>query len=407
VAEGAGRRAYRRPLEAAETERLMGAYRAKRARGGDQDAGLRHVVALILQSPWFLYRVEVPPADARPAPLDPFELATRLSYFLWASLPDDRLLDLAQTGALAQAPTLEAEARRLLADGRAVDTLRSFHRQWLEIEKLDGVSKDVKLFPTFAGLRGSMTGEVNRFVEDLFRRGNGSLTTMLTAGYSFLDAALARHYGAPAPATAWARVELPAGQRSGVLTQAAWLSVMSLPTKPSPIHRGKFVRENVLCHEVPPPPPGVETSTAKPDESLPLKQFYEEHRRLPACAACHALMDPIGFGFMHYDAIGRWQTMDGRAPVDATGDISGTRQVDGPYTGAVELGRKLAASREVQRCLARQWLRYGLGRMETEAEACLVDGIFERFARAGLDMRELLIAVVASDLFRHKRAASS
>lgn len=400
-----GRRAYRRPLDPAEGERFFAVFREGRALA-DFNAGVRLVITAALQSPAFLYRPEVTPPEKpglATAALSGFELASRLSYFLWSSMPDDELLGLGESGALRTPATLEAQARRLLADPRSVETLRSFARQWLELRGQP--DKDPKIYADFTpGLWSSMRAESMRFFEELFR-GDRSLATLLTSPHGFVDATLAQVYGVPAPGGAGlTRVELPAAQRSGVLTQAAFLTVQAFPNQGSPIHRGKFVREMLLCQVAPPPPPDLAAMPPGLDPSKPTQQRFEEHRASPMCRTCHELMDPIGYGFQHYDGIGRWQVMDGRFPVDARGEIHATAHSDGPFVGAVELGRKLATSPDVHRCMAQQFVRFALGRPDDAGEACAIDTLHRRFVAANLDLRELMVAVVGSDLFRLRRA---
>jgi hypothetical protein len=317
-------------------------------------------------------------------------------------MPDDRLLASADSGALGDRTKVEAEVRRMIADPRALDGFQSFHRQWLGVPRIETAQKDAKLYPEWTpALRASMKRETQLFVEDLFRS-DASFRTLLTAPYGFVDAALGALYGATgAPASGFARVMLPDGQRSGVLTQATFLAVQALPDQPSPIHRGLFIRERLLCSVIPPPPTGVDIVPPKVDPNLSVRQRFEQHRRDPLCASCHQLMDPIGFGLQAYDSIGRYRAMDGKFPVDATGEITGVASdVDGTFDGPVELSRKLAGSRTAQTCMARQWMRFALGRLETDREACVVEQIASRFGGARLDLRELLVAVATSDTFR-------
>jgi hypothetical protein len=322
-------------------------------------------------------------------------------------MPDARLLDLGESGALTAPKALEAEARRMLSDPRASDAIRSFHRQWLALAKLDALSKDQRQYPDFTpALKDAMKEETMRFADDLFRNGDRSFRTLLTAPYSFVDASLAKLYGVAAPPSGFARTDMPAGQRSGVLTQAGMLAVTSATDSVGPIHRGKFVRLALLCETIPDPPKGVDITPPKVDPAQTTRQRLAQHATDPSCATCHALMDPIGFGFQHYDGSGRWLTMDGSFPVDATGELTLTEDADGPFDGALQLGQRLAGSHEAQRCMARQWVRFALGRFDTRGEGCFVASMAQAFANAKLDLRELLVAVATNDLFRNRRLAN-
>jgi hypothetical protein len=398
------RRAFRRPPTQAEIARHMAVFASKR-RSGSPDPfsdGLRLVVTAALSSPSFLYR-GVPPASGRsgtPALVPPFDLATRLAYFLWSSGPDDRLLDLAQQGGLGTGAAVEAEARRMLADPRAVDAWRSFHRQWLGLQHMPDKSK--RTYPEWGdGLWRSMQRELDLFVEHVYGTGSHTLPELLLSRTTFVDEKLAPIYGvAPPPGPGFWRVDLPGGERGGVFTRAAFLTANAFPDQASPIHRGKFVRENLLCQIVPEPPNGLDLTPPKVDPKKPTKERYEDHRLQGLCSRCHRMMDPLGFAFQHYDGVGRWQTRDGEHPVDAVGEIEFAGPLDGEVKGALALGDRLTGSAEVQRCVARQWIRFALGRMDHPGEACLVDQIQARFASANLDLHELLVAIAGSDLMR-------
>lgn len=396
--------AYRRPLEASERSDLLALYSEKEKRSG-YAGGIQLVLQSILESPQFLYRVE--PARGRGGetrPLTGYEVATRLSFFLWASTPDQELLDAAAAGKLDAAPEIERQARRLLADPRAVDGVRSFHRQWLDLDELEAVSKDAALGRTFTPeLKSAMVEETLRFAADAVFAGGDTVKTLLTSQRSFVNAPLAALYGVPAPKQGFARVDLPAHQRSGLLSQASLMTLFANSDQTSPILRGKFVREKLLCQPIPPPPPNTAIAPPKIDPTLTTKQRFAQHRRDPSCASCHQLMDPIGFGFEHYDGIGAWRTVDGAFPVDAVGELTMTDDADGSFDGVRELGERLAASREVRHCIATQWFRFALGRGERDEDAPSIAAAYDAFAKSGFDVRELMIAIPETDAFRHAR----
>jgi len=396
-----GRLAFRRPLAEDETVAFNAIYADKRGRS-EYASAIGLVVEALLQSPQFLYRVEGPvePGQAKRA-LDGFEIATRLAYFVWASAPDEALLDAAEDGRLAKIEGIEAEAKRLFGDQRARDGIRSFHRQWLGLSKLDTLSKDASLFPSFTPeLVEAMREETLLFSEHVGLQGGDSLTALLTSQESYVNAPLAALYGVPAPGEeGFALTALPPGQRSGVLTHASVMSVHAKAEQTSPILRGKFVREKLLCQAIKPPPPTVDVTVPAVDPKLSAKDRFAQHQTDPVCAGCHRWMDPIGFGFEHYDAMGAWRDMDGELPVDAVGELTDT-DVDGSFDGVVELGKRLASSDQVRRCVATQWLRYALGRVEDPEEEPAVAAIVDRYQARGFDMRELLIAIVTSTAFR-------
>lgn len=398
-----GRRAYRRPLSEGEREGLFALFAEKENRAGFARA-VELVITAILESPSFLYRAEPADGGTKTRPLSGYEIATRLSYFIWASTPDDPLLDAAAAGNLQTREDVERAARRLLADPRATDGIRSFHRQWLDLRVLDTASKSPVLFPAFTPeLKAAMVEETLRFATHAVLQGGDTITTLLTSKKSFVDAALAKLYGVPAPAgDGFALVDLPPLERSGLLTHASVMTVLAGAEETSPILRGKFVREKLLCEKISPPPVGLDIRPPPFDPKLTRKERFNQHRADPSCAYCHDTMDPPGFGFEHYDAIGAWRSVEGAAaPVDATGVLSDIDDANGPFDGAVDLAARLSASKQVRRCIATQWFRAALGRVERVEDKPSLDMAYQTFARAGFDVRELIVAIAASDVFRH------
>jgi len=398
-----GRRAFRRPLEDEERSTFLTVFSDKAKRAG-YGGGIQLVIEAMLQSPQFLYRVEpAEPSGSTPRLLTGYELATRLSYFIWASTPDDELLDEAAAGRLGSAPEVESVARRMLRDPRAADGIRSFHRQWLSLRQLDADSKDTVLSPAFTPeLRDAMVEETLRFSTHAVLDGGDTVTTLLTSSTSYVNPVLAKFYGVTPPSSStFERVELPSTQRAGILTQASVLAVFASADQTSPILRGKFIRERLLCQPIPPPPPGVVFTAPKPDPRLTTKQRFAQHRTDPGCAFCHDMMDPLGFGLEHYDAIGAWRGTEDGHPIDAGGDLTDTDDANGSFDGAVALAKKLSASRQVRRCVATQWFRFALGRSEVEEDTPSLSIAFDTFSRAGFDVRELIVAIATTDAFRH------
>ncbi|MFT3774941.1 MAG: DUF1592 domain-containing protein [Minicystis sp.] len=397
-----GRLAYRRPLDDGERAELFAIYAGKEKRSGHARA-LQLVIATILESPKFLYRLEPADGGTKSRPLTGYELATRLAYFIWASTPDQALLDAAAAGKLQAPEDVERAARRLLADPRAVDGIRSFHRQWLDLRELDTASKTPALYPAFTPeLKAAMVEETLRFAAHAVLQGGDTVATLLMSKKSFVNAPLAKLYGVPAPAgDGFALVDLPPNERSGLLTQASVMTVLAGAEEASPILRGKFVREKLLCETIRPPPPDVDIRPPRFDPKQTKKERFARHRTDPTCAHCHDTMDPTGFGFEHYDAVGAWRTVDGSFPVDASGMLSGTDDADGPFDGAVALATRLAGSKQVRRCIATQWFRAAMGRGERPEDTGSLEGAYLAFARAGFDVRELIVAIARSDAFRH------
>lgn len=401
--EAFGRLAFRRPLDERERSSMFDLYTSKEKRAGYARA-VQLVIQALLQSPQFLYRVEpLPDGDAAPRALSGYEVATRLSFLIWASTPDAALLDDAGAGRLATADDVAKAARRLLRDPRAVDGVKSFHRQWLDLRELDTESKDAVLYPTFTPeLRRAMVEETLRFSAHVALAGGDAVTALLTSKKTFVNSALAKLYGVEPPrGDGFVLVDLPGDQRAGLLTQASVMTVFSHAEESSPILRGKFVREKLLCQAVPPPPPNVAISLPKFDPTLTKRERFDRHRMDPNCAGCHRMMDPIGFAFEHYDALGAWRTVDGAFPVDALGELTQTGDTDGAFDGAVALGVKLAASQRVRRCVATQWFRAALGRNERQEDGSSLDGAYRAFQLGGYDVRELIVAIASSHSFRH------
>ncbi len=391
-----GRDAFRRPLTETEVADYVALYDAT-ADEYDARTGVRLVVQAMLLSPHFLYHVEaLPPgaAETDVVALAPFELASRLSYFVWASMPDDALLAAAEDGTLADPEVLEAEVRRMLDDDRAADAIASFHEQWLQLGELDELTKDTTLFAGWTPELGeAMEVETASFADEVIRRGDGRLQTLLTASWTIADGDLAALYGVGAPDES-GRVELDPAERSGLLTSAGFLASKSHAAENSWVHRGKFVRESLLCSPLPPPPPGVEANEANDPGRL----------ENPECNYCHLMMDPIGVGFENYDAIGAFRTVDAEGnAIDAQGEVVGVESI-GTFVGAVELAHELAADPSVHDCVALQWMRYAGRREDTQADACAIEQVRAVFAESDQDVRELVVAVVLSDAFRYRTA---
>ncbi len=408
-----GLRAFRRPLNDEEKGAFLALYTLGETGGGAEN-GFRLLLEAFLQSPSFIYHVDTGTegvASATPVPIDPYNFASRLSYFLWDTIPDDELFARAADGTLFETEVLEAQIERMLADDRAGDTIASFHRQWLGLNELPNKSKDPELYPTFGPeLTTAMLAETGRFADYVVRSGDGLLSTLLTADFSFPEGPLFALYGVEEPAnfSPGDQVSLASAHRAGILTQAAFLATHAHQDQTSPVHRGIVIRENVLCQTMKPPPAGVNNVVPPRTESSSTRERIQQHRASSECAVCHDMIDPLGMAFEDYDAIGAYRTMDGLGPVDARGTFTFTREdLQGDFQDAVGMATMLAQASEVEDCVADQWLRFALGRVESLDDACSLVSIHEGFRAAGGSLRTLLSLIATSDAFRHVRSTAS
>jgi hypothetical protein len=410
--ESFGLRVYRRPLAADERTQYLSLYTMERGVGSAQSA-FQVVVETMLQSPFFLYHVDVGAGapSGTPVRLTSYELASRLSYFLWNTTPDDQLYTLAAAGTLQDDAVLGAQVTRMLADNRATDAIPAFHIQWLGLDGLEGVEKDPQRYPQFnATLANAMRAETSAFADFVIRRGDGLFRTLMTASFSFPQGPLFSLYGVTQPSgfAAGDQVPLDASQRGGILTHAAFLATHAHRDQTSPVHRGIFVRENILCQTLSPPPPDVNTSPPPVTSAATTRERFRAHEADARCASCHTAIDPIGLAFENYDAIGAYRTTEGGATIDASGEVvGGTGSLAGPFVGVLELNQKLAASRDVANCVANQWFRFALGRMESTDDACTLQGMYDTFAASDGNIRELIVKLVKGDAFRNVRATGS
>ena len=401
--ESFGARAFRRPLAGGEAERFYALYDKTRALGSPVH-GVRAVIEAVLLAPQFLYRLErTTPDVAAPegmVSLDAYSLASRLSYFIWGSLPDTELFQAAQEGRLRTAADVAAQARRMLEDARAREVIRRFHRFWFGLTQ--AVEKDTSVFPEYTPeLAASMREETERFVEEVVLGLDGGWSTLVAAPFSFVDDKLAAFYGiAGVGGPDFRRVELDGRRRAGFLTQASMMSRYAQRHRSEPITRGLFVRKNVFCQTPPDPPEGAQTSVMVPP-GLGTREHLAAHAADPACRACHELFDPIGLSLENLDGIGRWRDSEDGRPIDASGTLVGT-DVDGPFVGPVELSGKLASSAQAQSCLMGRWFLYGHGRPPTDEDRCTLADLEASFRATG-SIRELIVALTQTDAFLRRK----
>lgn len=411
--QGFGLRAFRRPLNDVELRRYAALFSAQAAKTGRFLDGARVVVETMLQSPKFLFHVEVGPGGG----FRDYEIASRLAYFLWDTMPDRRLFEAAANGELRTAEGLERVARSMLDQSPARQALDEFFAQWLRFDRVLGSVKDRRRYPEFTPELAAMMVQETRMLLDNLVWNDGNFMEAFTAEYSFLNADLASLYGVPAPSGEFELVRFPAdSRRSGLLGQASFLASNAGPVETSPTARGIFIREQLLCQHVPNPPPGVNTQVPEPDADRPLarRQRMQAHVENPTCASCHRLMDPIGFGLENYDASGRWRDKEviefessdpkGRRPgknvelpIDAKGEIAGL--ANSAFSEPKQIGRVLADSRACQECVVKQIFRYAFGRLETAADRETVRSTFAAFRESRFRFKELLIALVRAPQF--------
>ena len=408
-----GLRAFRRPLDEAERSGLMALYELGSASGGPEQ-GFRLVLQAVLQAPSFLYLTDTGAdgiAASSPTPVSPYSLASRLAYFLWNTLPDDELFARAADASLATEPELRAQVERMLADPRAADTIALFHIQLLRLDHLLHAEKDLDVFPEFdAELADAMLQEAAAFTSNVILVGDGRLNTLLTASFTYPQGELLDLYGVAPPSgfTPGDRVELSPTERSGLLTQPAFLASHAKRNATSPVHRGIIIRENLLCQTIPPPPNNVSTVLPPATDATTTRERFAQHLADPTCAGCHTLMDPIGLSFENYDGIGKYRTTEGVHPVDASGAIvGGGEDLTAEYANAVEMTKLLGNAQSVRDCVARQWFRFALGRTESQADTCSVAAVREGFATSDGNVPALLEEIVLSDAFRHVRSTAT
>jgi hypothetical protein len=355
----------------------------------------------MLISARFVFRVELDPdpTSLLPHALDDFELASRLSYFLWSSMPDDALLDLAQQGTLHEDATLRQQIARMLADEKASALVDNFAGQWLFTRALDDHQPDAAAFPEFDdALRSAMRTETEQYFRE-FLFGQATMDQFLTADFSFVNDRLAEHYGLPKTGSDFERVSLAGTDRKGLLTQGTLLMVTSYPTRTSPVKRGKWVLEQLLCSAPPPPPPNVPALAMEDKPTGSLRERMEAHRSNPVCSSCHTLMDPIGFGFEHYDGVGKYRDTDNGFAIDASGMLPDGTAFDGPS----QLADLLAADERLPACITRQLLTYALGRGSEPFDDDDITAITDSFVSGGYRLPQLVELIATSDAFRRRR----
>jgi hypothetical protein len=398
--------AWRRPAATDEVTQLLTLMSAIGADLGDPIAGVKFGLAAVLQSPHFLFRVEVGEQDPQRADLLRFthwEMASRLSFLLADSPPDEELRQAAREGKLQDPQRVEEEARRLLALPRAKEALTRFFRDFMNVTALDTVDKSAEAFPQFSATMGaSMRSEMEQIFQAVAFDPAADFRSVFSTRETFLNEELANLYGVEwTGAQDFVPVTLAADSaRAGLLTTPGFLALNAHETQTSPTHRGRFVRINLLCEDIPPPPPGVSTSLPEPEPGQPLQTLRErlaQHRNDPACAACHDQMDPIGFAFEQFDAIGRFRTVDENGlMLDVETEVNGV-----PLTGAVEMAAYIAELPQASACIARRFYEHAGAHLATEGEATEVQTVVDEFVASDFAFQSLVVSLVTNDGFRY------
>jgi hypothetical protein len=408
-----GLRVFRRPLNQVETTSLVGLY--NKLRGGDVGAtfpeAMHDLVLAMLQAPQFLYRWELDGAPIKDGDLikfGPYEMASRLSYFLWASMPDEALFEAARSGGLDKPEQIVAQAQRLLKDDRAKNGLNDFHMQWLGLYGVEDLEKDPTFTTYSQDVARAMLTETATFVDaTLFGpQATGKLEDLFTSSTSYINEALAKHYGVTGiTGAAFQKAQLNPAQRSGFLTQGAYLAKHAKEVDSFPIARGLHVLRSILCQEIPdpafalPPPP-------EPMQGVTTRKLYENFTAAAECQACHKQINGVGYGFENYDAAGGWRDKEENQTVDSSGSVvlpSGTLT----FKNGLELVKQLSTSPEARDCVARNWMRSMLRRDERPVEAGSLKAVEKAFASSGYDLRTLIVGLTGTRAFTHRNPSGN
>ena len=400
-------RAWRRPIDATDVDTHMAVVSTGIAQGLTTEAALELALTAVLMSPHFVFRVELDPDPVSQTPhaLNAYEVASRLSYFLWSSMPDDALFKAAADGSLTSAATVSAQTDRMLASPKAQALITNFAGQWLYIRQTQELQPDPTAFPAFdQPLRDAMQSEAELLFRDVALNG-APVDTLLKANYLYANDRLAQHYGLdPVSSTTPVKVSLTGtSHRGGILAQGGFLTATSHPVKTSPVKRGKWVLNQLLCFDVPPPPPGVQTSLDNSTVTGTLRQVLEAHRADPTCSACHMLMDPIGFGLENYDAVGAYRTQDAGLDIDSGGQLPS----GGTFSGADQLSALIAADPKFPACVVQKLYSYALGRLPdktpTQMDGQTMASVTAAFRDNGLGFKDLVKNIVTAPTFLNRR----
>lgn len=400
-----GTKAYRRALTPDEATAMKQVFDV----GAKTDfaSGIRLVIETMLQSAPFLYRVEFgspPKAGETVVKLTSWEMASRLSYLLWQSMPDGELLAAAKADHLLDPKDIATQVTRMMQDPKAHDVFAHFHQQWLKLDQIANLDKEAAIFPKFTpDLVPLMAEETRRFLDYVVWQGGGTLDELLTSPVTFANAKLAAYYGVSGVSgDAFGQVKLDSTTAAGILTKGGLMAMLGKANQTAPVQRGKFVREQLLCMPLQPPPANIMIVPPELSSTLSTRERFAAHRTQPLCATCHDLMDPIGLGFENYDGAGHYRTTENGKTIDASGEVLQS-DITGGFNGVVDLANQLAASKQVRECVATSWFRYAYGRAETRDDVCTLAAVNEKFADAKYDLKSLLVSLTQTDAFLYRK----
>ena len=396
-------RAFRRPATSGELTTALNTVGVATAEGDSAEAGIKLAMTAALVSPKFLYRFPENPSPgdrSSTVVLSNYEIASRLSYFIWSSMPDDALFEAARLNQLTSREQMESQVRRMMKDAKASALIDGFAAQWLHLQSLDSVNPSTSVFPTFnAQLKADMKTETRTFMKDLFDR-DGSFYELLTANYTFINDRLATNYGiSGVSGSQFRKVSYEGLDRVGLVAHGSIMMLNANPDRTSIVKRGKWVLENLLCTAPPPPPPEVPGSLPESNEGLSNRERMELHRSNPTCFSCHAQMDPIGFALENFDPLGRYRTSDATGPIDNVGEFPDGRK----FTGARELAQTVSSDKKFRLCVAEKLFTYSLGRQPESFDRCTINRIGMQAVAKDQPVSAAIIEMVNSDPFRMSR----
>ena len=401
-----GKRAYRRPLTAAEQDNLLALL--ARDESLAYPTRLAMVVQAMLLSPKFLFRAEIGDRSKRSAqgvPLTSWEIAARLSYFLTGTIPDAELAGAADAGTLTSQDEVIKQARRLLTSDRAQAQLVKFHTMWLGTDTVSSLAKNMNAYPGFHPLLAYyMAKETDQFLRKTLFEEGGTFASLMLSDHTYVNGPMAEFYGIQGPdpddADDWVPAPLNTSQRVGLLTQASLLATMAKEDRTDPVRRGKFILNQILCRTVNPPPPSIVAMFKPLDLSQTARVQFTEHRTNDVCAQCHNTIDPLGLPFEHYDGVGQWRDTDRGMEIDATGSITTTDGTDHPFDGVPAMAQLLADMPDARACYAAEWMRFAEGKLNADGDKVYIDWLMTRFSR-NTRIVDLVAAIVGSDTFRY------
>lgn len=396
-------KAFRRPATAGELNAYINIARGSLTQGDSIEEGLKVALQGALISPHFLIRTI---AMAKPndpsyiANISSYELASRLSFFIWSSIPDTELLNAAANGSLLQSDVLAAQTRRMLKDGKSAALVENFAMQWMRLRRLNDSKPDASIFPGFSDqLKADMTVETKMFFQDLFAR-DGNFFELLSSQYSFVNNRLAAHYGLNGVSSVtFVKTSLAGAERTGIITQGSLLTMNAATDHTSIVRRGKWVLDNLLCSPPAPPPPDTATVLPVPSTSQTVREQFERHRSQASCMGCHSKIDPIGFALENFNAVGQFRTLDNGLPIDNSGELpDGTK-----FNGAKEMAKVISDDYRFKTCVSEKFFGYALGRLPEEADRCTINRLGLQFVSPNQSVSQFIISLVQSDPFRKQR----